>query len=299
MTLTPSRADHAEVTAITGEDGSFALEDLLPDDYTLTVICPENQVLSRTDSLKLPLTAGKASQSAGLAVSMGAVWTGQQLGTVIPASVSGKMWLDENNNGLFDAAESTPAGYEVIVTDDRNGKVFDTLRTDEQGFFATSGMIPGSFTLSFPLDADTIAPKEGDSQFREEAGSLVLSGILLAEGEEKEGILLGMVKYTSIGGTVWIDRGGTVEPLAGAQVILKDGSGTELVSATTGANGAYEFKKLMPGIYSLDTNLPEGCVVVEPEDTRLASGRISIMTVTNRRHGESEPIQLEIGRAHV
>ena len=294
VTLTPSRADHAEVTAITGEDGSFALEDLLPDDYTLTVICPENQVLSRTDSLKLPLTAGKASQSAGLAVSMGAVWTGQQLGTVIPASVSGKMWLDENNNGLYDPEESTPAGYEVTVTDDRTGRTFDVLRTDEEGRFATSGMIPGSFTLSFPLDEQTIAPKDGNSDFRESSGKLVLDGLTLTEDEHRDGLFLGIVRYTCIGGTVWIDRGGTVEPLAGARVSLLDKEGTELEAQTTAESGTYRFDRLMPGTYVLEAEMPEGCVVIEPGDRRLEGGLVSVLVDTLNRKGSSNPIGLKM-----
>ena len=93
---------------------------------------------------------------------------------MIPAGVSGQLWLDENNNGLFDTGEQTPAGYEVVVTDDRTGRVFDTLYTDESGRFATAGMIPGKFTLSFAMDENTIAPKDGSSDFTEQNGKLVL-----------------------------------------------------------------------------------------------------------------------------
>ena len=295
VTLTPGRSELETLTVTTGPDGRYRLEALRPDQYTLTVTAPEGLVVSRTDNLALPLTAGKDTQSVQLDVAMGQTWTDQQIGVVKPASLKGQLWLDENNNGLFDAAESTPAGYEVIVTDDRNGKVFDTLRTDEQGFFATSGMIPGSFTLSFPLDADTIAPKEGDSQFREEAGSLVLSGILLAEGEEKEGILLGMVKYTSIGGTVWIDRGDRVDTLGGARVVLKDEAGNELKTVTTAENGAYKFDKLLPGIFRLEATMPEGCVIIEPGDPRLGGDQISVMTETLNRTGSSDTIDLKMG----
>ena len=78
------------------------------------------------------------------------------------------------------------------------------------------------FTLSFPLDARTIAPKPGNSDFQEQDGQLVLSGIMLEEDETKNGLMLGFVKYTTIGGTVWIDRGGMIETLSGAEIILKD-----------------------------------------------------------------------------
>ena len=296
VTLTPSRAELEEITVTAGEDGSFVLNALRPDEYTLTVSCGSHYVLSRTDGLSLPLTAGRENQSEKLTVKMGDVWTGQNLGIVMPASVSGKLWLDENNNGLFDVGEQTPAGYQVTVTDEWNGKVFDTLRTDEEGNFSTSGMIPGSFTLSFPLDEQTIAPKAGNSDFREENGQLIITGLQLGENENRDGLLLGIVRYTSIGGTVWIDRGDTVEPLAGAVITLKDENGNELRTQSTAGNGSYLFDKLMPGFYQLEALMPEGCVIIEPGDSRLSGDQISVLTETLNRSGTSDLIDLKMGK---
>ena len=297
VTLTPSRSELEEITATTGEDGAFQLNDLRPDTYTLTVSAPAQYVLSRTDNVDLPLTAGKDTQSVQLPVIMGAVWSNQMLGIVMPASLSGQFWLDENNNGLFDADEQTPAGYEITVTDDKNGKVFDILRTDEEGRFATSGMIPGNFTLSYALDDQTIAPKDGSSDFHEENGKLVLTGISLAEDEERSGLLLGIVRYTSIGGTAWIDRGnGTMETLAGTVVSLLDEHGEVLKNVTTGENGAYRFDKLMPGNYQLDVTVPEGCVIIEPDDRRLSGDQVSVITDMVNRQGTSDMIDLKMAQ---
>ena len=295
VTLTPSRSELEEISVTTGEDGTFLLDALRPDEYTLTVSCPTQHVLSRTDSLSLPLTAGKDTQSTTISVAMGAIWTDQKLGTVMPAGLSGMLWLDENNNGLYDPDEATPAGYEITVTDDRTGNIFDILRTDGNGNYSTFGMIPGSFTLSFPLDAQTIATKTGDSDFREENGQLVLSGIMLEEDETKSGLMLGIVKYTTIGGTVWIDRGGMIETLSGAEVILKDKEGTELRSVITTADGVYRFDKLTPGTYQLEATMPEGCVIIETGDHRLAEGQISVITDMLNRTGSSDMIDLKMG----
>ena len=295
LTLTPSRSELEEITVTTGADGAFALEELRPDIWTLTVACPEDNVLSRTDSVKLPLTAGKNTQDIRLDVAMGAQWNDQQLGAVVPASLSGQMWMDENNNGLFDEGESTPSGMEITVTDDLTGKVFDVLRTDEEGRFETSGMIPGSFTVSFPLDERTIAPKPGDSVFEEQGGRLVVSGIALGENEAKEGLLLGIVRYTSIGGSVWIDRGDAVEPLAGAEIRLLDETDTVLQTQTTGGSGEYLFGNLMPGTYSLEASMPEGCVIIEPDDRRLGGDQISVITHATNRNGTSDTIELLMG----
>ena len=118
VTLTPSRDDMEPMTVTTGEDGSFSLTGLRPDTWQLSVVCPEGKVLSRTEGVRLPLIPGENSQTVALEVPMGEVWRDQALGIVIPAALSGQAFLDENNNGLFDEGEATPAGLEVTVHDD-------------------------------------------------------------------------------------------------------------------------------------------------------------------------------------
>ena len=299
ITLVPSRTDLETVAVTTGDDGTFVLGSLHPDTYTLKVTCPEHYVMSRTDNLTLPVTAGKEIQSATLTVMMGEVWTGQQIGMVMPAALRGQLWLDENDNGLYDSGERTPAGYEITVTDERNGKIFDTLLTDEEGRFATYGLIPGNFTLSYQLDERTVTAKTGNSDFREENGKLVCAGIDLNENELRDGLMLGLVRYTTIGGSVWIDRGDMTDTLAGTKISLLDTDGKILRTVTTGADGTYSFDGLMPGIYRMQAEAPEGCVIIEPGDRRLDEERISVITETMNRNGSTDPIDLKMAEDRI
>ncbi len=295
ITLTPSRPELEPVSFMTGTDGTFALTDLRPDTYMLTVSCPDGMVLSRTDQVRLPLAAGRATQDVPVTVEMGDSWDDQHLGGVIPASLKGQIWLDVNNNGLFDEGELTPAGYQVTVTDEMTGRVFDTLTTDGEGRFESSGMIPGNFTVSFPLDENTIPAKVGDSVFTEIDGKAAVQGIRLAEGEERGGLVLGILRYTAIGGNVWIDRGDRVEALTGAEIRLTDGEGGVLQTQTTGSDGGYLFGKLMPGQYGIEAFMPEGCVIIEPGDRRLDGNQISVITNAVNREGSSDPFELRMG----
>ena len=294
LVLIPGRADLPEYAAVTGKDGAFALEGLRPDTYTFRVESPDGTVISRMAEVTLPLTAGKAAQQAELPVPMGSEWNDQMIGVVIPSAISGQVWLDENNNGIFDPEEATPAGLKITVTDEETGSVFDTPVTDAEGRFSAAGMIPGSFAVSFPLDENTLAPKPGDNQFREEAGNLVVTGITLAENDTRADLLLGIVRYTRISGHVWIDRGNTTEMLPGASVVLMDDAGNVLMTAVSGEDGGYAFNGLMPGMYRLDTELPVGCVVIEPGDSRLAGNVRSIMTTTLNRIGSSDVFELKM-----
>ena len=296
LELIPERRDLEPLKSVTGEDGRFLIPEIHPDTYTLQVEGPDGYVISRADALALPLKAGTADQEAVLEIPMGETMTDQLLGYVIPAGLQGFLWLDENDNGIYDEGEQTPAGYRLTVVDESTGAVFDELTTDGSGVFSTEGMIPGRFAVTMALDGDTAAAREGRSTFRQDGESMVMTGIELKESDLRNDLALGIRRYTSISGTIWMDRGGSVEPLANASITLNDENGNALQTMETGADGQYRFGKLLPGTYMLEADMPEGSVVVEPGDSRLAAGYVSIMTTTNSRHGESDPIELVMGQ---
>ncbi len=292
--LIPSRDELEKIAVITGSDGSFLLDELRPDVYQLEFTCPEGYVMSRTDYLTIPLKAGLAEQAVTLDVRMGDQWTGQMAGAVIPASISGQLWMDENNNGLFDDGERTPAGYTVTVLDDETGSVFDTPVTDENGRFSAAGMIPGSFTVTLPTDERTRAPKSGDSMFREENGALVFSGISLKESEERNDLLLGIVRTATVSGHAWIDRGESVEDLSGVIVTMTGTDGSLIAQTQTDAAGNYRIDGLLPCVFRLEVTAPEGCVIIEPDDPRLSGELRSAPVQTNNRLGSTPETELKM-----
>lgn len=295
ISLIPAREDLETVTVVTENDGAFLLDNIRPGDYTLKLNIPEDLVLSRTKGTSLPLTAGLNEQSPALTVSMGDLLDEQSLGVVLPARISGSAWLDENNNGIREEDEKALAGAQVIVRDELDGSVFTELTTEEDGSFRAEGMIPGSFAVEYEMDSQTESAQEGDSTFTENGRKLEMTGIALTEGEARDDLLLGVVRYTSMGGSVWVDRSGEVASLADVHVVLTNENGESLQSAVTGEDGGYLFEGLMPGNYRILAELPEGYVAVEPDDERLTEGMISIMDETDGRTGFSGLISLLMG----
>ena len=296
LKLIPSRADLQAVAVVTDGSGKFLLDGLHPDTYQLQVTCPEGHVLSRTDYMNLPLKAGEAEQTVTLDVPMGAEWLNQEAGAVLPAAIRGQIWMDENNNGLFDEGERTPAGYTVYILDETTGSVFDTPVTDGEGCFSAAGMIPGSFTVSMPLDERTIAPKPGDSVFSEADGALTLTGIRLQENENREGLLMGVVRYAEISGHAWIDRGGSVESLNGVKITMKDLNGNVIAETETDSTGNYRLQNLMPGSFVLEADAPEGCVIIEPGDPRLNNTLLSVIAHPSNRVGTTDATELKMAQ---
>ena len=179
------------------------------------------------------------------------------------------------------------------MIDQHNGQVFAEIAIDEDGSFAAEGLIPGSYTLQH---GPAIEGKAGDSTFTYEDGMMVMHDVVMVEGETRQGLMLGVICHTTIGGKAWVDLGGEIAALTGAEVTLLDKAGTALATALTGEDGAYAFEGLMPGDYRLSVALPEGRVVVEPDDERLASGNTSIMTDCNARSARSDVFTLQMSR---
>ena len=287
ITLTPSRSDLEELIAVSGEDGTFTVSGLHPDTYTLTVRWPDGYVQSRTAATTLPLQSGLAEQSAELKVTMGDSWTDQLLGGVKPAALNGGLWLDANMNGIYDEDESGLAGEEVTIIDLETNSVFAVLTTAEDGTFSCAGMIPGEYRLEYALGSDTLPAPAGDSTFTQDGDTLVMDGIQLVTGDALNSVLLGLIRYTAIGGSVWADMGGEIVPTAGAVVTL---SGAAEATAETGEDGTYTFTGLLPGEYRLSVTMPDGVVVVDPDDARLTEGGlVSVMTSANSCNGSSDP----------
>ena len=295
LTLTPSRSDLLSQTILTGADGSFSFESLHPGTYTLAVRCPEGYVLSRLGAVTLGLAEGEADQSISLSVGMGAKWTEQQLGCVLPASYSGIAWLDENLNGRHDAGELPAAGEKITLTDLRDGSEVCTMITDGQGLFTADGLAPGEYSLSFALADDVRGAISGDSTFLEADGVLVMSGVTIREGTADYGAKLGLVRETTLSGLVWLDSDGTTLPVEGAQVTLVDGANE--VQVTTGADGVYTFDGLMPGEYAVQVVLPEKLLALEPGDRRTEDGSmISILAENKDNTGRSGAIAVRMAQ---
>ena len=192
LTLTPSRGDLEEITCTTGADGAFTLGQLHPDTYTLRVSFPDGLVLTRQTAFTLPLTPGRGEQSVSLAVAMGDRYENQLLGCVTPATVSGRLWLDENNDGRMGDGEKTPAGKQITVVDESTGLTFATLTTDETGTFVAEGLLPGEYTFSHALTENMLAAKTGDSTFQDDL-TAIAQHVTVQASEIRDDLRAGVV----------------------------------------------------------------------------------------------------------
>ena len=269
-------------TVETDANGSWRFDNLPPGNYTVTQPTqPPNTSNGKPVAGSAGGTAGNptagSSTIAGISLAPGANSTGNSFAEVAAAaSLSGKVWLDANNNGLVDGGEAGLAGVAITVsgTDASGAAVSRSTTTDANGDWRVDGLLPGSYTVSEPtqpantLNGRTVAGTAGGTPTAAATTPSSIGAITLAAGQSGSGNHFGEVPPASIAGRVFADANndGIRQPgeagIAGQTITL---SGTDAFgnpvsrTTTTDADGNWRFDNLAPGNYTVtQPNQPAG-----------------------------------------
>ena len=191
------------------------------------------------------------------------------------AEIGDFVWNDQNGDGVQDDGE--PGIPNVPVT--LNGTNIDgnpvTLNTTTNGtgFYLFSGLVPGTYTVTFGTPAGGFiltAQNQGGNDTKDSdaaAGTQQTPAEVLVAGESNLTYDAGFFQPASIGNYVWndLDGDGVQEdgepgiPNVPVTLTGTTGDGTPVsLTTTTGSNGEYEFTNLEPGTYKLTFGQPAG-----------------------------------------
>lgn len=256
-----SAGDDAQ-EAVSGKDGAFSVTGLRPGEYQLTLTMPEGYISSaNADTLTLKPAAGQTVDCPWSVL----VGRNQMLiGAVKPASVSGAVHLDENNNGSVEEGERVLAGLSITLVNEENGDT-QTVAADENGF-AFDAVRPGVYTVRFDLPGQAEPAKVTGSTFSLDGTAMVQTGVKVSEGQKVSGLLTALVSRTSIGGTLSLSDAAGLQPVAGVNLVLLDRSGAEIAAAVSGEDGSYRFDGLWPGDYTILAERATDAIFVRPGD---------------------------------
>lgn len=222
-------------------------------------------------------------------------------GFVLPSSISGIAWSDDNGDGI-NVAESPLEGITVNLLDASGAQVFDdngvaiTALTAPDGTYTFSDLYPGSYTVAFGTAGSylrTLQDQGGDDTIDSDASPTNgwVTGIVLTPGTNLTDVDAGYIPVGSLSGYVLNDDGdttGSIDQTGGAgddtgisRVIIElwaddgsnggtagDGIPDSLVEATTtGLDGSYSFSDIRIGDYVIVETQPAGFVTVLDADT--------------------------------
>jgi len=185
------------------------------------------------------------------------------------SSLGGRVWFDEDANGIMDNSESGIGLVNVLLRDADSLVLADTW-TDDSGSYEFSGLISAEYFLSFELldgyEYTTAKAAPGtttDSDVRETDGFTRL--YFLGSNQALVGINAGYKTESesetemtsSISGLVWDDAnangliGVSETGIAGVVVQLRDPDSLIISQTISGADGKYAFSDLAAGNYLL------------------------------------------------
>lgn len=293
VTLTPDRTGIEAAQAVTGADGAFDLEGLRPAGYTLTVALPEGYIFS------CPLE-GLAFGTLG-EQSLVCAWqtltdrTDKAIGAVKPGSISGVIWLDENEDGTRGEGELLMSGVSLELVDERGGAVVKRTASTDQGF-RFDNVRPGTYTVRLTLPDQSSPAADSASTFVANGLRMTQTGVTVEAGEDVDGLTTGLISATSVAGRLYLDENGARTPLAGVTVSLyKGGELSPLMTVLTDDSGRYRFDGLWPADYYLEAGLPSGTIFVRPDDPNYESGA-SAVTASGEGAGTSELFYLHMSQ---
>ncbi|WP_439624505.1 SdrD B-like domain-containing protein [Gemmata sp.] len=179
-----------------------------------------------------------------------------------PASLSGLVYVDSNNDGVRQASEPVIPGATVTLFNSTTGAKVATTTTAANGTYAFTNLAPGTYRVT---ETQPAGYADGKDTVGSAGGTLVapdtITAIPLTAGTNATGYNFGELR-PGLGGKVFLDtdKDGTLDPgetgIPGVTITLRNADGTVVGTAATDASGNYVFPNLAPGTYTVTETQP-------------------------------------------
>ena len=275
-------------TATTDTNGNYSFSGVPVGNYSITETQPIGFGSSSPNTLNITAPVGGLS--------------GQDFFDTT-SSLAGRVYVDADNDGIYDSGELPIGGTTIRVTGlDSNGRSVNLATTTSvDGSWSVDGLVAGVYAVTEPTqpigygDGRDAVGTLGGTRAGNGIGTDAVSAITVAVGVNGTGYDFGEVSSTaSIGGSVYLDRNrdsvrdaGVDGSLAGVVIVLRNTSGDEIARTTTASVGSYRFDNLIPGAdYRIDQVTPAGFGRSE-NPTTIAVNNLAATGVTAQNFGDT------------
>lgn len=257
----------------TNAQGNYSFDQLMPGTYTVVEITP-GDLIDGADHVGTidGVHVGDASTNdtiRQIALTSGQAGVDYDFCEHEPACLSGYVYHDENDNGVFESQEDPIPGATVRLLNSAAG-VIATATTDGTGFYQFCGLRADTYTV---VETQPTGYMDGTDSAGTVDGTVVgeavnpgdqIRDIQLKWGDDGIQYNFGEVMTGSIEGFVHTEFGDDCvfdaheDPIAGVTVELLDGDGRVIDTTETDANGHYRFDDLSPSVYTVREQQPAG-----------------------------------------
>lgn len=254
--------------------GSFYVQLTLPSGYKFTGTLQGGD--SSRDSDAVAQSNPLVGKTATFSLTGGQTLTTIDAGAYLPAAIGNFVWSDTDKDGIQDGGEPGLDGVQVKLYTGSGSLVGSTTTTGGTGLYSFTGLVPGSYYVSFTLPAgykftalnNTAGTAATDSDASPSSG--LTTTYTLTSGQTNNDVDAGATDSgtASVGDTIWLDtnrdgilNNGEVAVGAGVGTItvkLFDSTGVQVGASKTTTNGSYSFTNLDAGSYYVQFSLPSG-----------------------------------------
>ena len=232
-------------------DGSYVFAGIMARSYQVRESDPPGFGSTTPNLVAVSVAAGGAA-----AASFG----DQQASTV-----AGSVYADLNGNGTRDPGEAGIAGVRIELFDPLSGLTLTTTTTGD-GSYLFAGVRPGSDYVRETDPAGYQSTTPNMMPMSLVAGSAATASF----GDQPAGTLSGTV-YNDLNGNGIQDA--QERGIGGVDIRLFEPLTSQLVTATTSANGAYLCTQVSPGAYQVREIDPTGFVSTTPDEVAVTLAR--------------------------
>jgi SdrD B-like domain len=295
VTLTStSNPAFTPITVQTDALGAYSFANLPAGTYVVTTAHPAAYLDGKDTASTSLTTNGTAAQDdkiTAIVVAASESSPNNNFGELQSTSISGYNYVDTNNDGIKDAAETPIAGTLVTLTGPGLATPLTTF-TDATGAYSFLNLAPGTYTVTMAQPAAYPDGKDTSGTGATTAGTTAqddkIVGIVLASGQASINNNFGELPAAlpaKLSGFVYVDanndgiKDATELPIAGVPVTIKGGTLPAAgITVLTDATGFYEFPTLAAGTYTVTELQP--AAYPDGKDTA-GTGAATQGTITN------------------
>lgn len=266
--VTAFQGGSAIETVFTDGEGKAVFHSLRGGDTLLSAALPQGYVFSNDQTRLFRLAGTQSAAEASVYLDGSQQEVTYSAAVTLPGSLSGSVFDDADNSGVFREGSAMAAGITVQAVDE-NGNVQAQTQTDLSGAYSFSSILPGAYRVRFLLTDDYVAssaPADAQGMYSHITSQTPEYGqtdtVTVSPGQSVSGIDGGVFRAGRVDGYVLIDEmyAAPNTGLSGVNVVLLNENGQPASAysyGTTDQNGYFYIKGVLPGAYSISYRMPD------------------------------------------